>query len=679
MRIFFLFIFSIALTLPLLSQSDNQDCQFEISKKSKKLYKKAMEELKVGHFSEGSSLLEKSIDESPNNLQSLWVLANLNRRKTNRFRKEILALRTYKKIIELCPSYKNYYAYYYLGKMDYENEKWDEAHKNLEAFLNADTDKIHAKHFEDAVDLSKYAKFFSYIYKNPVPFEPIIIKETSTANDEYLPSLSPDNDLLYFTRRYQKQVKQRIRDYRNLREEKFCVSHRKGLNTFDKGQQMERPFNETTNEGGATLTIDNKEIYYTRCEILPNNTLNCDICVSNFKDGFWSDIKPLSNAVNTPDYWESMPSISSDGKTLYFVSNRPGGMGGYDIYRSTKNKKGEWTSAVNMGPSINTAGNEKSPFIHTDSQTLYFSSSDRKDPKTGQYYAGQMGLGGYDIFYTRLNDSNSWITPKNIGYPINSKNNDLGFFVSTDGKYGYFASNKIGISEDKTNQHKKKPWNIYAFRLYKDARPQKVLFVKGVLKDNQTNQIIRDAKIVIKNVETKEIKEIPVDNETGNYVFAIVMKSDYTMTVKKRDYTYITKYIAKDNPYFDTPVDIDMKLKAIEVGKTYNLEDIYFATNSDQLTSTSKKVIEGLYDFLHDNPNIVIEIQGHTDNVGNEIANMKLSKARAKSVYSLLVKLGIPPGQMRYKGYGETKPVASNATEEGRSLNRRTVFLILKK
>ncbi len=679
MRIFFLFIFSIAIALPLLSQSDNQDCQFEISKKSKKLYKKAMEELKVGHFSEGSSLLEKSIDESPENLQSLWVLANLNRRKTNRFRKEILALRTYKKIIELCPSYRNYYAYYYLGKMDYEKERWDEAHKNLEAFLNADTDKIHAKHFEDAVDLSKYAKFFSHIYKNPVPFEPIIIEETSTANDEYLPSLSPDNDLLYFTRRYQKQVNQRIRNYRNLREEKFCVSHRKGLNTFDKGQQMERPFNETTNEGGATLTIDNKEIYYTRCEILPNNTLNCDICVSNFKDGFWSDIKPLSNAVNTPDYWESMPSISSDGETLYFVSNRPGGMGGYDIYRSTKNKKGEWTSAVNMGPSINTAGNEKSPFIHTDSQTLYFSSSDRKDPKTGQYYAGHMGLGGYDIFYTRLNDSNSWITPKNIGYPINSKNNDLGFFVSTDGKYGYFASNKIGISGDGTNQHKKSPWNIYAFRLYKDARPQKVLFVKGVLKDNQTNQIIRDAKIVIKNVETKEIKEIPVDNETGKYVFAMVMKSDYTMTVKKRDYTYITKYIAKDNPYFNTPVDIDMKLKAIEVGKTYNLEDIYFATNSDQLTATSKKVIEGLYDFLHDNPNIIIEIQGHTDNVGNEIANMKLSKARAKSVYSLLVQLGIPPRQMRYKGYGETKPVASNATEEGRSLNRRTVFLILKK
>jgi outer membrane protein OmpA-like peptidoglycan-associated protein len=678
MRLYFILILSILLNLSTFAQSDDNDCHFEVSKKSQKLFKKAMEDLQYGHFTEGSNKLEECIDDSPEFLRAIWVQASLNSKKTNRYRKEEIAINSYKRIIELCPSYKNYYAYYYLGKMYFEAENWDEAHTMLEAFLNADTDKIHENNYEDALDLSKYAKFYAKIYNDPVPFDPHIVEDVSTLDDEYLPSLSPDNDYLYFTRRFQAKTNQRVRSYSTGREEKFCKSKRTALNRFAIGKTMESPFNEQSNEGGATLTIDNRELYYTRCKIKADKTLNCDICYASLDaDGYWSDIKVLGSNINTPDYWESMPSISSDGNTLYFVSNRPGGMGGYDIYRSTKDNKGQWTKAINMGPSINTAGNEKSPFIHTDSQTLYFSSADRHDNKTGEYYAGHMGLGGYDIFYTRLNDSNLWIAPKNIGYPINSENNDLGFFVSTNGEYGYFASNKLESSGKEAS--KKDPWNIYSFKLYKKARPQKVLFVKGSLKDEKTNEVVRDAKIVIKNVETKEVKEIPVDNETGNYVFTMVMKADYTMTVKKRDYTYITKYIAKDDTKFNVPVNIDMELKQIEVGKTYNLEDIYFATDSDKLTETSKKVVEGFFDFLHDNPNVIIEIQGHTDNIGADDYNMQLSKNRARTVYNLLLKLGIPARQMKYKGYGETMPIADNQTEEGRALNRRTVFLIISK
>jgi hypothetical protein len=202
------------------------------------------------------------------------------------------------------------------------------------------------------------------------------------------------------------------------------------------------------------------------------------------------------------------------------------------------------------------------------------------DPETRQFYAGHIGLGGYDIFYTRLNDSNLWVEPKNIGYPINSAENDLGFFVSTNGEYGFFASNKMGSKEGKSD--KSDPWNIYSFKLYQKARPQKVLFIKGNLNDEDSNEPIRDAKIEIKNVETKEIKEIPVDKETGAYVVAMVMKADYTMTVKKRDYAYVTKYISKNDTRFDTPISIDMELKPIEVGKTYNLDEIYYDSDSDQ-------------------------------------------------------------------------------------------------
>lgn len=678
MRLYLLLILTIFINIRAFAQDDDKDCHFEVSKKSQKIFKKAMEDLQYGHFMEGSKKLEECIDNSPEFLRAIWIQANLNRRKTNRYRKEDIAIQSYLRIIDLCPSYKNYYAYYYLGKMYFEAENWAKAHKMLEDFLNADTDKIHENNYEDALDLSKYAKFYAEIYSKPVPFDPHIVKDVSSQDDEYLPSLSPDNDLLYFTRRFQAKSNRRINTYGPIREEKFCISNRTGLNKFELGNIMESPFNEQSNEGGATLTIDNRELYYTRCKIKADKTLNCDICYAKLDaDGYWSDIEILGDEINTPNYWESMPSISSDGKTLYYVSNRPGGMGGYDIYRSIKDKNGKWTKAINMGPSINTAGNEKSPFIHTDSQTLYFSSADRRDNKTGEYYAGHMGLGGYDIFYTRLNDSNLWVQPKNIGYPINSKDNDLGFFVSTNGEYGYFASNKLGNSNKESQ--KNDPWNIYSFKLYKKARPQKVLFVKGSVKDETTNEKVSDAKIVIKNVETKEVKEIPVDKETGNYVFTMVMKADYTMTVKKRDYTYITKYISKTDTKFDVPVSINMEMKQIEVGKTYNLDDIYFATDSDKLTETSKKVVEGFYDFLHDNPNVKIEIQGHTDNVGAVDYNIRLSKARARTVYNLLIKLGIPANQMTYKGYGESRPIADNQTEEGRALNRRTVFLITNK
>jgi outer membrane protein OmpA-like peptidoglycan-associated protein/tetratricopeptide (TPR) repeat protein len=680
-----LLIILLLVSIQLLSfaQDEVEKCETEVSKKSTKLVSKALDELKIGNNAGAASLLEEALIESPENLDALWILAELNRKKTNRYRKESVAIESYKQIINLCPSYKYYYTYYYLGKMYYEISNWENAYINLELFLNSESEKIHDNHFEDAVDLSKYAKFYHQIYSKPVTFEPFMVNKISTADDEYLPSLSPDNDYIYFTRRKKIAPNSRVTSYGNasLQEEKFCVAKKTALNQFDVGAPMQNPFNEQSNEGGATLTIDNKELFYTRC-IIQNKILNCDICYSKYEDGYWSDIVELNTEINNPQYWESMPSISSDGKSLYFVSDRSGGYGGYDIYRSTRNAEGKWSQAVNMGPSINTAGHEKSPFIHTDSQTLYFSSSDRKDEKTGEYFAGHMGLGGYDIFYTRLNDSNLWISPLNIGYPINSEDNDLGFFVSTDGEYGFFASNKIGIDKT-TNANDANtpapPWNIYSFKLYKEARPQKVLFVKGSLTDENTNEVIRDAKIEIKNVETKEIKEIPIDNNTGNYVFTMVMKSDYTMTVKKQDYTYVTKYIGRDDVNFSTPVSMDMELKQIEVGKTYNLDDIYFATDSDQLTETSIKVVDGFFEFLHDNPNVIIEIQGHTDNVGGDEYNLKLSQARAKTVYNLLIKLGIPSNQMSYRGYGENQAIADNTTEEGRAKNRRTVFLIISK
>jgi outer membrane protein OmpA-like peptidoglycan-associated protein len=428
--------------------------------------------------------------------------------------------------------------------------------------------------------------------------------------------------------------------------------------SFSEGEEMPEPFNLNDNEGGATVTIDNNTLYYTVCKYTKDKSYyNCDIYYSENVNGEWTPIKSVSDKINLPFSWESQPSISADGKTLYFISDRPGGYGGYDIYRSIKNDNGEWGTPINMGPNINSTGNEKSPFIHPDGKTLYFSSD------------GWMGLGGYDIFYSRLNDDGTWSKPVNIGYPINSPDDEVGFLVSTDGSQGYFASNKF---------NGKGGWDLYSFDLYKEAQPEKVLFLKGTVK-SETEVETGRAKIELKNVETKKISEIPLDSNTGNYVAVAPFNSDYIMTVKKAGYVYETRYIARIDSTFKTPKQLDLQLEPIELNKSYRINDIYFDFNSFTLTNESKMVLDQLIAFLNENASIHIEIQGHTDNIGNDADNLKLSKNRAESVYNYLNANDISEIRLTYKGFGKTIPVATNDTEEGRAKNRRTVFVITRK
>jgi len=685
-------VFLLFSVLSVYAQSGN--CDVEVSKKSVKLQKKAIEELRFGRYSSATALLQEAIDKSPDYLRALWILADINRRPTNRYRVLSIAKESYQQIIEICPSYENYYSYFYLAGIYYGESNYEKAYTLYSAFLAADDDGIDPKHIEEAMDFAMYAKFYADIYANKVAFDPHPLIGVNTSDDEYLPIITPDGAFIYFTRRF-KEVDRTVayaKDDKSV--ERFCVARSTGVNKFEKGRPLAKPFNTQSNEGGAALTIDNKDMYFTYCKIIGSasrRSLACDIAHSHFANGQWSEIDILEQ-VNMPGkIWESMPTISSDGKTLYFVSNRTeGSYGGYDIYKSLKDTSGKWQAPVNLGPSINTPGNEKTPFIHTDSQTLYFSSSSYTDPNTGETHNGHLGLGGYDIFYSRLDSTNHWEKPINIGYPINTKKNDLGFSVSTDGKYGYFSSNKVTRNKEENKErnfaqkriNSRIPFNIYSFELYREARPQKVVLVKGNVKEKGTNRRVRDAQVFIKNVETKEITEIPIDIESGDFIAAIVTTSDLTLMVKKKDYAYVTTYI--DNPANEVkesagPIKLDIELKEVEVGAAYNLQDIYFDTDSDVLKEKSVRVIEGFYDFLKDNPNVQVEIQGHTDNVGSDAYNMKLSEARAKSVYKVLLEFGIPMSQITYKGYGETKPIASNGSSSGRAKNRRTVFVITSK
>ncbi|MEI6435679.1 MAG: OmpA family protein [Bacteroidota bacterium] len=636
-------------------RTSDDPCKIKLDKKTEKIYQAGIDYLKRSNYILAGQQMRKALDAEPACVDAYFALGVINLKKTGYNLKE--AEKNFLKALELCPTY-DIYTYFYMGEICYGREDYEKTIAYLSEFIK-DVDKIKKdEDYNRAVELIDYSKFITGIMKNPVPFEPKVVEGISTSENEYLPILSPDNQMALFTREIRSEPDRNSLTSEVRTKEKFFFSLCDSSGVFEAGEEMPRPFNINDNEGGATLTADNNSLYYTVCRFdAVKKYLNCDIYLSENIGGAWQPIHSVSANINSPGSWESQPTISADGRVLYFVSDRSGGFGGYDIYRSIKGDNGEWSAPVNLGSDINSKGNEKSPFIHPDSKTLYFSSD------------GLMGLGGYDVFFTKLNENGVWQKPKNIGYPINSPDDEVGFFVSTDGAKGFFASNKF---------KGKGGWDLYSFDLYDSARPEKVLFIRGNVKSEFSTEPL-NARIELKNMETRKISEIPMDSITGNYVAVAPFNSDYIMTVKKTDHVYESKYISKFDSLFKFPAKVDIEMKPIELNKSYRINDIYFPFNSFELQAESKAVLDLLFDFLLENPNISIQVQGHTDNIGNDASNLKLSESRAESVYKYLVEKGIELTRLTYKGFGKSIPVASNDSEEGRAKNRRTVFVIIRK
>jgi len=637
------------------SISAQDSCKVVLDKKTEKLYDDGISMFKKGNYSQAGLILKNVLKEEPGCVDAYYVMGLINFKKANSNFRE--AEKYFMETVKRCPGYDPY-VYYYLGEINYVNEKFDTVVLYMSEFLK-DVDKIKFDaDYNRATDLLRYSRFYVEMIRHPVPFHLKVVEGISTPENEYLPILSPDNQIALFTRekKFPGDKNSVVQTPRS--KEKFMYSMLDSDGNFDIGEEMPEPFNINDNEGGATLTADNNVLYYTVCKFdKVRRYLNCDIYFSEFINDEWTQIQSVSKKINLSGSWESQPSISADGRTLYFVSDRVGGYGGYDIYRSIKNDNGEWGTPINMGPSINSQSNEKSPFIHPDGKTLYFSSD------------GWLGLGGYDIFYSRLKEDGTWSKPRNIGYPINSPDDEVGFFVSTDGSRGFFASNKFS---------EKGGWDLYSFELYNEARPEKVLFIKGTVKSESDIEPVK-ARIELTNIDTKKTSQIPMDTMTGKYVAVTPFNSDYIMTVKKEGYVYESKYIARIDSIFRNPAEVNVEIKPIELNKSYRINDIYFGFNSYDLTVESKVVLDQLIGFLNENPSICIQIQGHTDNIGNDNVNLRLSGDRARSVYNYLIEKEIQAKRLTYQGFGESMPVAPNNTEEGRAKNRRTVFVITKK
>jgi outer membrane protein OmpA-like peptidoglycan-associated protein len=621
------------------AQKQTDYCLPTESKRAHKIYEDALKESKGSRDYEKIKKLVADATEIDTSFAAPWRLLGDVAYRKNDFKTFGLA---YSKLIERCTD-AGADAYYRLGNYYYGLKKYDQAKKIFKAYYDqANTSE------KMSVDVDLML-FRIEQFLNPVPFNPVSVKGISTADPEYLPSLSTDNELFFFTRRFEEVSKGSLTP-RNV--EKFMLAHRGDNGLFDSGKPLPMPFNKNTsgNEGGACISLDNMHLYFT-----VNEKGNFDIWESRWNGKTWGELNRLGVSINHPKQWDAQPCLSDDGNTLYYATFRDSVNRTSDIYFSKKKSDGSWEAAKPLSYA-NTNGNEKSPFMHADNHTFFFASDSLP------------GMGGYDIYMIKIDDQGKWGKPVNIGYPINTEADEVGFFVSTDGKSGYFASDKIKLDGG---------FDIYSFDISEKIKPNKVLLLKGQI--NADDSMPGNALLELKNMRTKEIMRLDYDTITGRFAKVVSFNNDYLLTIKKEGYAFSSLYYSKNDSTITTHTKANVDLKKIEVGQTYQLNNILYKTNSSVLDSSSMLVLQDFAQFLRERPKVNIAIHGHTDTEGNATANLNLSMQRAKTVYDFLINVGIQANRLTYKGFGQSQPKANNDTEQGRMLNRRTEFLITGK
>ena len=474
-------------------------------------------------------------------------------------------------------------------------------------------------------------------------FEPQNLGDSvNTADAEYYPTITIDGQKIIFTRR--------IGDHN---EDFFETNKIDGH--WSEAQSLPGNINTDMNEGAQNISQDGQWLIFTGCQF-PEGLGSCDLYISYLTEDGWSAAENLGEPVNS-EFWESAPSLSPDKRDLYFASNRPGGFGGIDIYVSHRMPNGHWTEPENLGPTINTVNDEGSPFIHADNQTLYFTS------------AGHQGYGGTDLFLSRKTADGKWGTPENLGYPINTIENEGSLVIAADGKTAYYASDRADSRGE---------LDLYSFELRSDIRPSKTLWVKGRVYDQKTLRGL-PSSVDLTDLSTKRLLSKVQTDETGNYLVTLPVGKDYAFNVNRKGYLFFSENFPLSEKQPDSTYHIDIPLQPIEANASVVLKNIFFDINKYDLRPESQVELDEVLQLLKDNPTVTIQINGHTDNVGKPADNLLLSENRAKAVINYLKSKAVDAKRLSFKGWGETQPVADNKTEEGRAKNRRTELKVISK
>jgi flagellar motor protein MotB len=614
----------------------NVQAQTDLPKKAIIKFNEAYNAYLYGQFDEAEKLYNQLIKKYPNFIDAYDGLAKMYQSQ----KRDRQAINMYRHILTM--DQKHYYATYELGNLYHRNKQIDSAKHFYNSFL-----RINGSSKDENVDRVRRKldnlTFTEEALRNPVNIEPINMGDKiNNQLEQYSPALTIDESTLFYT----------FRDPNVQNEDLYYSTKKDG--EWSVGKNIGPPINTIENEGAFSVSSDGNYIFFTSCS-RPGGVGQCDIWLTMNKNGIWTDPGNLGKPVNSK-HWESQPSIAANGKELFFTSDRPGGFGGTDIWVVAFGDEG-WEEPVNLGPTINTSGDEQFPFIHSDGVTLYFSSE------------GHPGLGKSDLFVTHRKPDQSWETPLNLGYPINSFGEDWNLIVARDGKTAYYSSNN--------KKDGRGGMDLYSFELPEEKRALKVSYVKGTIRDADTKKPL-GAGVTLTPLNNSEPTFVYAPDKTGVFIVALVADTKYALSIKKPGYLFHSEHFDMPNVDTDEPFELFIDLKKVEVGNGIVLKNLFFDTDKYELKPESESELNRLHEFLVNNPTIIIEISGHTDNVGSSAHNQTLSQNRSKAVYNYLIDKGIDASKLSFKGYGDTHPIASNDTEIGRAKNRRTEFIIIE-
>ncbi len=610
----------------------------ELPKKTQELFREALNEINYSNYEKAFQLLDECLKKNPRFLDGYLIKAGIYSEQKN----YPASVELYEKAVYEDTVYAQGFMMVYSIALAGNGE--------FQKALDAINRYLQLTNLSERTRKSAWQKKVSYEFAINLEmqktnigykFTPINMGDKINSKySEYFPMMTIDRSTIIFTRKGEK------------RNEDFYSSTRIG-DDWKIAMPLEGNLNTPNNEGAQTISQDGKTLLFTACE-MEDGYGSCDLFVSYLKNNQWSERMNLGSTVNS-EHWESQPSLSPDQQVLYFTSSKPNGYGGSDLYYCTLLPNGKWSEPVNMGPDFNTPGEENSPFIHADNQTFYFASS------------GLPGYGGTDLFISRKQPDGKWGKPENLGYPINTIDDEGTLFVSADGKTGFFASDGMDSRGG---------LDLFTFELPDYAQPVKTLWITGKVFDKRTLNGV-PSMVELKDLERNETICKIQTKVDGTYLIPMPVGKTYAFNVNRKGYLFFSETFSMKDKLVDSGYVVDIALTPIEINASITLKNIFFETGKSELQAASFYEMNKLIQLLIDNPTLKIEIIGHTDNVGKASDNMTLSVHRASAVVNYLVARGIDRKRLNQKGMGSTQPIAENDHEEGRAKNRRTELKVL--
>ncbi len=566
--------------------------------------------------------------------------------------------------------------HYQIGRAYHLMMQWEKAKQEYALYLQTLNQSKDSAKFAEASKRIKECNYGEVIVKHPVHVKiENLGPKINSSFPEYSCFLSADQTQIVYTSKRPTSIGGKIDDDNGQYKENIYISTYKN-GEWGPGTNMGPNINTSLNTATAGLSNDGLTLYIYRGAIDAGDLLQSQY----LKGQGWIKADQMTDkigkVINTP-FQETTICFSPDGKTLYYVSEKPGGFGGKDIYKAVKDAKGSWQDPVNLGPNINTAYDEQGLYLTPDGKTLYFSSK------------GHNSMGGYDIFKS-VSDTGYWSAPENLGYPINGPDDDVFFVLSADGKYGYYTSirkdegyggydlYKITFNPD---EQLVKNDSLILLPAIKPTAPlphyDHGLLLTGIITDTMTHNPLEATLELADNKKGSLVDSIHVNNTTGRYLIYIPSGSNYGISVEADGYLFYSANFDLVDTAKYAIVEKDIALQPLDVGSHTVLRNVFFDFDKATERPASIRELNRAVKLLMDYPCLKIELSGHTDGKGSPDYNKQLSEARARSVALYLEAHGISASRIIYKGYGATIPIATNLTDTGRQLNRRTELKVI--